>query len=199
MIDDLLKAKKENKVYFGKGVLSQTPDWAAFIRLMDRKFNNPSGYAWDDQLMSHLLPNGERKATDILIYNKMDPVIFKAVECVDGQIIDNQIPEGQPFVDILSSVFKNFHLKAIINFIGNESKYWIHKDDHYVISWGCIGNVEWKIYPDTPEDQMENLRTSNDYVSYILGPGDILFCPKGAIHEVNITEPRASLIFQAFE
>lgn len=183
ILEEILDAKNRHVVYFGKGVLSNTPDWSAFIRLMDKKFNNPAGFDWDEKLVKN-----KTVATDIMIYNKLDPVIFKAVECVDGQIVDHQIPEAQPFIDILSSTFKNFHLKAIINFVGNESNYWVHKDDHYVLSWGCIGKTEWRIYSD-----------SNTYETYILEPGDIIFCPRDILHEVVITEPRASLIFQGFE
>jgi quercetin dioxygenase-like cupin family protein len=37
--------------------------------------------------------------------------------------------------------------------------------------------------------------SAEPYESYILNPGDILFVPSGIVHQVVITEPRASILF----
>lgn len=199
MLQEFIEAKEKGRVLYKKGLLLDTPGWSDFIELMHYKFNNPSGYPWDDQLMSHLLPNGERKATDILIYNKMDPVIFKAVEYTGDTFVNNDIKKAQPLIDYFMPLYKNFQIKALINFVGNESKYWAHKDDHDVISWHCIGQMEWRIYPHLPDEHVDQVEVMNmPYETYLLDPGDVLFCPRGIGHQVFMPEPRASLILQAF-
>ena len=44
--------------------------------------------------------------------------------------------------------------------------------------------------PPTDSDQ--------PYESYILNPGDILFVPGGIVHQVVVTEPRASILFNCY-
>ena len=41
---------------------------------------------------------------------------------------------------------KNISAKMVLNFVGNESVYDIHKDIQYVISFQCIGNIEYRIF-----------------------------------------------------
>ena len=57
--------------------------------------------------------------------------------------------------------------------------------------------MEWRVYPDLELDlnQPPPTKVNSDYVSYFLNPGDLLFSPKGIIHQVVIPEPRASIIY----
>lgn len=199
MLNDFIKAREENKVCFKKGLLNNTPQWIDFLNLMTKKFHKTEKIPYDDvwRIKSE---NRWIDGTDIMIYNKMDPVIFKAVEYKDGNYGDNMI-DASPMIDLFAPIFPRFEIKAILNLIGSESEYWVHKDDHEVISWHCQGKMEWKIYHSEAENELwkqhENIKIEAPYDSYILEPGDVIYVPTGTIHEVVASEPRASLILQA--
>lgn len=198
MIEEFTKAVKEHRPYHWKSALVDTPNWADFINLLNLKFNNPTAYPWDERLLSKLLPNGENKPSDILIYSKLDPVVFRAIEYSHGEYINNQMDSATKFTELLKDLFPSHQIKAIFNFVGNESKYWIHKDDHEVVSWHCVGQVEWRIYHDlNPEDYDQLELQGKDYEAFILNPGDLFYVPKDTAHQVLVSQPRASLILQS--
>jgi hypothetical protein len=127
----------------------------------------------------------------------MDPVIFKAVQYADGNYGDNFI-NAQPMIDLLSPIFPRFEIKAILNLVGGESEYWAHVDDHEVVSWHCQGTMEWRIYPNLKDENIDQIKVKDEpYESYILEPGDVIYVPTGMGHQVVVSEPRASLILQA--
>lgn len=199
MLENFIKARQENKVHLEKNLLPNTPQWIDFLNLMTKKYNNAARQEYDD---SWRVKSEDRwiEGTDIMIYNKMDPVIFKAIQYSDGHYGDNLI-DASPLVNLLSPIFSRFEVKAIINFIGSESEYWVHKDDHEVVSWHCQGKMEWRIYPSEAENELwkqeQHMKIESPYDSYILEPGDVIYVPTGTIHEVVTPEPRASLILQA--
>lgn len=200
MIEEFRKAVEEGRTYHARGALLGTPGWAEFIELMNTKYNNPSGYDWDERLVSKLLKNGEKKASDILVYGKFDPVVFRAIDYA-YEYRNNEMPSALPLSEYFKDLFPTHQIKAIINFLGNESDYWIHKDDHHVVSWHCVGQVEWRIYHNLdPEDYNKtesNIEIKKDYESIILNPGDLFYVPIDKGHQVVIEKPRASLILQA--
>lgn len=197
MLDDLIKAREEKTVWHKKGILPNTPQWIDFFNLMTKKYHRPFENIWTPHLMTNKLENGEMGGTDIMIYGKMDPVIFKAVQYADGNYGDNFI-DASPMIDLLSPVFPRFEIKAILNLVGGESEYWAHKDDHEVVSWGCQGTMEWRIYPNLKDDNIDQIKVKDEhYDSYILEPGDLIYVPTGIGHQVVTPEPRASLILQA--
>ena len=196
MLENFIKARQENKVHLEKNLLPNTPQWIDFLNLMTKKYNNAARQEYDD---SWRVKSEDRwiEGTDIMIYNKMDPVIFKAIQYSDGHYGDNLI-DASPLVDLLSPIFSRFEVKAIINFIGSESEYWVHKDDHEVVSWHCQGKMEWRIYPNLKDKNIDHTQVEDEeYISYILEPGDVIYVPTGMGHQVVTPEPRASLILQA--
>lgn len=199
MIENFIKARQENKVHLEKGLLPNTPQWIDFLNLMTKKFNKSKTHPYDSKWREDSTDRWI-DGTDIMIYNRMDPVIFKAVKYSEGKYDDNLI-DASSLVDLFSSIFPRFEIKAILNLIGEESEYWVHKDDHEVISWHCQGKMEWRIYSNEAEQELwkqeKHMKIEAPYQSYILEPGDVIYVPTGTIHEVCASEPRASLILQA--
>ena len=74
---------------------------------------------------------------------------------------------------------------TLINFIGNQKQIPIHDDTRDSFYWQAIGNVEWQIY--------EKGNDSECLISFNVAPGDVLFVPKGIVHTVACSEPRAAL------
>ena len=183
----LFKEAKQNKqILHIPNMFSIVPTWNQFINNLNYKFNIKKTTSLEDF----------RLHNDVLIYNKLDPVVFNLIH-EDINAFD--IPQVLLNLNILKNIFqqKTSSAKALLNFVGNESLYYIHADDHDVVSWHCIGQMEWRVYPDLELDlnQPPPTKVNSDYVSYFLNPGDLLFSPKGIIHQVVIPEPRASIIY----
>ena len=186
---------QNKKVLHVKNAIDPCPDWSDFIDVLDKKFNNPSGSIPDPRLVFKIGEDGKSEKTDILIYNKLDPVVFKVIDYAEGQFGTNDMPAAHNFSNIFKNILPRHAIKAIINFVGNECDYWIHKDDHEVISWHCIGQMEWRIYENIDESKLNSQNFEGlEYTSYILNPGDFLYVPTGTAHSVLTTSPRASLI-----
>jgi hypothetical protein len=60
-----------------------------------------------------------------------------------------------------------------------------HSDPQDTIHWGCIGTSEWHIF-QKPTDE--------EYLEYIVEPGDIFWARKHMIHDVYSLTPRAACI-----
>lgn len=201
--EDFKQAEKNISCIYLENALPETPSWNDFIRAMDYKYNNPNPELYDerDDNSFFVLNKDKNQPTDIFYYNQFDPQYWNAVR-FDNK--ENLFPQTKLFIDLASNVLedKGWHIKALMNFVGNETKYSAHKDNHHVISWQCIGKVEYKIYDniESPVIQsLDDLVKDVSYKSYILNPGDVIFMPSGVIHEAVVSEPRATLILDRFE
>jgi hypothetical protein len=190
---DIISLKKafdssiyNKEAYVIRGLFNHTPSWDPFIEALNYNYSNVKDeFIWNDKLIKK-----DGYSTNILIYNELDPVVFN----VPPKIFPEIYKMFMMFSEVLG---EELSVKAIMNFVGSESSYWIHKDNHHVISWNCIGKIEWRIYKDLEDSELNSLELPNrHYESYVLNPGDVLFCPKGVAHQVVSSEPRASLIFQ---
>jgi ribosomal protein L16 Arg81 hydroxylase len=199
-MQELIDSINNKKIFLAKGLLKNTPEWKDFIELLSNKYNTPSTYEWHEQLVKNLYKDLEDRPTDILISRSLDPIVFRVVEFNDNNYILNEMPKASSFVELFSNIFKHYQIKAIMNFVGNESMYSAHKDDHDVVSWHCIGTMEWRIYPDFSEEEGQDPYIIGDkpYDSYILEPGDVIYIPKNTAHRVVVENPRASLILQTY-
>jgi hypothetical protein len=200
MIEDFIEAKNNNKVFFKKNLIPITPKWDDFITLLSNKYNTPINYGWNEDLKKILIKNKIQDfLTDIFIYDKFDPVILRVIEYNKDKYLHNSMPKAEPLVEYFKNIYDHFQLKAILNFIGNEGIYTAHKDNHDVISWHCVGTMEWRIYPTFSEDKhpIDYIEGNEPYDSYILEPGDVIYVPKNTGHRVISNTPRASLILQA--
>lgn len=183
-------AKKNNKVLFFDKAITNVPNWNSFIDNLNYKFNSEKKYS---------LIEDKRMVNDVLIYNKMDPCVFNILT---DNTESKTIIEAENVLNIFNKImgFKSGCVKSLINFVGNEAKYYIHADEHDVLSWHCIGQVEWRIYPNIILDKNIDPPTDVDepYESYILNPGDVLYVPGGVVHQVVVDQPRASIVYNYY-
>lgn len=180
-------ARDNNEVLYVKNLfLENLPTWSNFINNMNYKFYNNNDVTLVNAMKKSVLNHG--KPTDILVFEKLDFLVLQAIKYNNNEKKLNELFYDDSILKTLSEIFsyefKN--IKTLINFVGNETKYEPHYDEHDVLLLHCEGNVIWKIYND--------MKDSNP-TTYLLEPGDILFAPRGTIHQVVVTEPRASVIF----
>jgi hypothetical protein len=182
----ILEAKRSEQVLFFKNIMPATPSWGDFIQDLNINYNNNVIFDSSDKRFNN----------SVLIYNKLDPISFINTFLIKINSI-NLINKLDGICNLANSIDVGY-IKSIINFVGNESKYYIHADSHDVISWHCIGSVEWRIYKTLKQENPPPIESSEPYESYILNPGDILFVPSGIVHQVVVTEPRASILLNCY-
>lgn len=174
LIGQFNNARKNNQVLLLKNFMPNVPSWQDFINNIYNKANS-------DQLMK--FKHG-KNLNDIAIYNHLDLFIPFAADMDNENCLLGLKEVTKTLNKELGVTF--FNIKSIINFAGYEADYYKHEDPNDVISWHCIGTVEWRIYG------------KDDYKSYILEPGDIFYCPKGTVHQIVVSEPRASIVMDYF-
>ena len=171
------KAVQDKDVVLFKGLLPNTLTWDNFISILNHKFNAPDQQHLEQEPSKRFMVKDD-KVVDILIYNKLDLHIFSILE---------HNPEWyKDFLTLLKDVFGIDYpgSKALVNFIGNEAEYGIHSDDHDVLLWNCVGSVSWNIYS-----------SDSEYKTYVINSGDVLFAPKGVVHQAVVKDPRGSIVF----
>jgi hypothetical protein len=169
------KAVADHKPLILENIYSDVPSWDRVLKNIDYAYNT------------------EKK--NISIYNQMDLICFNALASVvlrDGSIFydhNGLIPESDSLVKTLNEVIGKDAVggKALINLVSNEADYWMHADDHDVISWQVLGKVEYRF---------SESKEAKPYLIHVLNPGDVVYIPTGVFHEVSILEPRATYIFQ---
>jgi hypothetical protein len=190
-------AQDKTKVVFLKSFIKDNPTWDNFIDSITKKYNDKNlmnPWSNDERYVQN---NG--KQTDIFIYNKLDLQVWNVV-CPDGNggILGlDSFPEADVFYKYFVEVTESdrWGIKSLINFAGCEANYNAHKDLQDVISWQCVDTVEYRIYENFDSEYERPLDVSNKkYDSYLLEPGDVIFLPKGVIHEVFPHNARATLI-----
>lgn len=174
LINKFNNARKNNQVLLLKNFMPNVPSWQDFINNIYNKANS-------EQLMQ--FKHG-RNLNDIAIYNYLDLFIPFAADMDNENCLLGLKEVTKTLNKELGVTF--FNIKSIINFCGYEADYYKHEDPNDVISWHCIGNVEWRIHK------------GETYESYHLSPGDLFYCPKGTVHEIVVDKPRASIILDYF-
>lgn len=171
------QAREKNDVVLFKNQIPDVLTWANFVEILNYKYNSLHQHNYKQEPSKRLITKNN-KVIDILIYNKLDMHVFDILEY-------NKKWYGEA-LKIINDCFDIdfFGSKALINFVGNEAEYGIHSDDHDVLLWNCVGSVSWNIYS-----------TKNEYKTYTINSGDVLFAPKGVIHQAVVKEPRASVAF----
>lgn len=170
-------AKNNNSVLHIKGLFNETPTWNNFIDNLDYSFNSgikmqESGEKDQERLYGMACVRSQFH-TNIIDIMKKNSTFYPGSELVKKNISD--------LLDKKISMSN-----VLINFVTKEKTINPHKDLTDVVSWHCIGSVEWRIFNEDNED---------NYDSYILNPGDVLYVPEGKKHTVVALTPRASIIF----
>ena len=184
-MDKLIKEAKDNNNYVLFEAHSPiVPEWQDFLESMDVSYKHYKNDSKDDDRWA---------SSNILILNKLDPIVFNCFLFENTKLFSSAENTITAIKDIMGRDFS--FSKIIMNFLGKEQDYHIHKDDHDVISWHCIGNVEWRFYKNIDDSYLEKTHADSiEYESVILKPGDVMFVPAGIAHQAIIEKPRASII-----
>lgn len=184
---EINNAKNTNKPILFKGILKDTPDWNYVMEYLDKKFNETPNYGeWINH--NEFLKNKNNETVPMFKYGTFD---------LQAWFIN--LPECDQMSNIFSLNEKHvneMNFKILIDFLGTGEKNSIHKDHSEVYSWTWINSIEYRIYEDKNEYPFEHsLDIHNEpYESFIIEAGDVLYMPKGIIHQSIINEPRVSLI-----
>jgi hypothetical protein len=169
-----------------RGFCKDVPNWSDFIENFNYNYNKGNiKQNKDPRLISD----------NILLYNKFDPVIFNCIENENTTLFFKSLYAIKKIKELMGKDPDS--IKSIINFLSNEQNYWAHSDPHDVISWHCVGKVIYKMYESKDGDGHKDPIdiTGRKFKEYTLNPGDVVFIPSGVVHQVIVTEPRATLIF----
>ncbi len=178
--------------------------WEDILKILDYRYQNAT---ITEKIPNVPLIKSFANGNYVDIIKNSDNFHFHVWSILSSKEIDdymyNNISESfsetfKYFIDYLKYTNETGLFKAIINFVGNESTMSIHKDHHSTIFIQCVGSVSYKIYEDvdgeTEADLSDNIRNDTKVESITLNPGDIMFVPKGKVHQVTATEPRATLL-----
>jgi hypothetical protein len=207
-------ANSSGKVLFLKGFMKESPDWKDFVGLIDHQYNNPlstksTEFIYNDSKNREHGPkfflNHNGKSTNMYSMKNLDMHIL-FVKQINGVEHDwYSLPHLDEFLSIFGKKGIQNTAKCLINFAGNEFVGNIHSDKQDVVSWTCAGEIEYRIYkvynkePGTEIDMADGNRVEyehnvNEYDSYIMQPGDVIYMPKGTFHQAVAHSPRASII-----
>ena len=163
-----------------KNFFNNFPTWEKIIKILDYQYNNPTMINESEGTV-----HKNNSPTGIRMMNRL---------CLHSWGLGNSqkilLDEFKNIYSIFlnhNKIEKNISAKMVLNFVGNESVYDIHKDIQYVISFQCIGNIEYRIFED-------EINTDN-YISYFLEPGDAFYISPGTVHQVVVNEPRVTVLF----
>ena len=175
-----------------KNFLKKTPNWQSFLDNLNFHYNNPLNLRPDDGAVVL----NKNKTTNIYMLQKLGLHCWH-VRTQDGINLE-ELKEIYNSVLLNNRVAKqSVSAKMVLNFVGNEESYNIHKDPQHVISMQCIGNIEYRIYEDFDLDSKYN-ESDLKYESYHISAGDIFYMSPGTIHQVVVTEPRATVLIDFF-
>jgi hypothetical protein len=181
------EARDLNKVAVFRSYFTVSPTWSDVIELMYKASNSTKETLSDDK---------RSISGSMLTYNRLDPVIFGALDFSDTGIYNKFLQNEEKITDLFGHSLFECNPKVIANLIGKEEKgYYIHSDNHDVFLWNCEGQVEWRIYKDSLESHIHTDLLNVYYESIVLNPGDAIFCPSGVMHQAVVSEPRASFVF----
>ena len=170
-------ATNNNNVVFLKDAFPVVPDWGTIIDLVDYVGS-------DDYVTSNTREHNIGFHRDMYI---------RASDVVDpntGRSAKNISPELDTVLDFFNEVFEHdsTYSEAYINLKTRVAESSPHNDGWVAVAWGCIGSIEWRIYPNFyPKQDKE------DYLTYVTNPGDVIIIPRGVFHMVTPLSPRASI------
>jgi hypothetical protein len=181
----LQKCKELNEPYVFKSLCNEVPKWQNFIdHTNDQYWNNRIA-----EVPSN--PYRERFVRGVLFKN---PLYLNVV---------GPNSKWYPEIDLFFNIFneaipyKGSALSAYINF-AKEQPSDPHFDETDNFYWQCIGQTIWKFYSSEKRSFSESNinKDSNGYFEFEVNPGDVVYIPRGMIHDVATMGPRAALQFK---
>ena len=182
--EKIRKAKVEKRPVLFKGILPTNSDWNYIMNYINNKFNETPKY---------------QVQNDRFFKNKKDKTVpMLSNSDLNLQAWGIKLPECKNLSDTFSITNKvnESSFKLLIDFLGFGNLNNIHKDKSEVYSWTLINSVEYRIYGNKNEYPFEEtLEIGNEpYESFIIEAGDVMYMPKGVVHQSVVNEPRVSLI-----
>jgi hypothetical protein len=167
--DQISDAKLNQKPLIIKNALNKTPGWQNFIDHLNYEYHKPDTKVSVNPHLEYFI-NGVlfKRRLYLFVHN---PNI-------------NFYPELDGFYKFLNSIgeYSGSMIGAYINFA--QELYPIrHHDKKDHIYWQCIGKTEWKFYDGNTEN----------YDSFLVEQGYIVFIPKFLDHEVESPGSRAAI------
>jgi hypothetical protein len=181
----LQESKEFNKPYLFKGLLNETPGWQNFIDHIDHQY-------WNNKIAEvPSNPYRERFIRGVLFKN---PLYLNVVAPKE-----ELYPQINSFFNLFDQAipYRGMALSAYVNF-AKEQPSEPHFDETDNFYWQCIGKTFWKFYSSEKrsfsESNIDN--KSEGYIEFEVEPGDVVYIPRGMIHDVQTIGPRAALQFK---
>lgn len=181
----LQECKELHKPYIFKSLCNKVPDWQSFIdHINDQYWNNKIA-----EVPSN--PYRERFIRGVLFKN---PLYLNVIAPNN-----KWYPEIDLFFDIFNQAipYKGHAISAYVNF-AKEQPSEPHFDETDNFYWQCIGTTIWKFYTSEKRSFSESNidKNSEGYLEFEINAGDVVYIPRGMIHDVSTTGPRAALQFK---
>lgn len=181
ILKEITEARNLNKPLLLKGLLKDNPTWEYAINYSAEKFNAKSTKNFNHE--------------GFLKNKNGDTVSMFRSSFLDIQIWDIDLPECNIMKKTFNIEADSSAFKILMDFLPSPFPNNIHKDYAEVYSWTWINSVEYRIYEDKdyPFEQAIDIH-DHPYESFIIEAGDVMYMPKGTVHQSIIDNPRASLI-----
>lgn len=181
----LQNCKENNKPYLFKSICQETPSWENFIKHTNDQY-------WNKRIaVVPSNPYRERFIRGVLFKN---PLYLNVVE---PKI--EWYPQIEKFFSIFDAAipYRGIPVSAYINFAQEEPSN-PHFDETDNFYWQCIGSTDWKFYSSEKRSfDSSNINTNSDgYIEFNVQEGDVVYIPRGMIHDVSTNGPRAAIQFK---
>ena len=181
----LQDCKENNKPYLFKSICQETPKWDNFIRHTNDQY-------WNKRIaVVPSNPYRERFIRGVLFKN---PLYLNVVE---PKV--EWYPQIEKFFAVFDAAipYRGVPVSAYINF-AKEDPSNPHFDETDNLYWQCIGSTDWKFYSSEKRSfDPSNINTNSDgYIEFNVQEGDVVYIPRGMIHDVSTNGPRAAIQFK---
>ena len=177
------ECKEKNIPYLFKSICNETPSWEEFIAHINDQYHNKRIAVVPSN------PYRERFIRGVLFKN---PLYLNVLEPSSQwyKTIDS-------FFDLFNQIipYRGFALSAYINFSKEEPSEF-HFDETDNLYWQCIGETDWEFYVNKKRS-FDNLeKFEKEYIKFKVSPGDVVYIPRGMMHNVKTSGPRGALQFK---
>jgi hypothetical protein len=192
---------KNNEVLHIKNFFEFNHSWDMHIDILNHQYN----FSNLEKIGAYQIQRASDTYTKIIKNSKNFHFhvwdIGKSYITEKDEIISKEI---NSFINMFIPLLKNkelFAIKSSLNFVGGSQDEFIgveHSDLLDVLSIQSVGSVNYNIYKPYSKktySAQDPIDIANlEKTTYLLEKNDLFFMPKGTIHQVEVFEPRATLI-----
>lgn len=195
LIEGITKAEKDESYFLVKKLVSKEnmPGWAEMLDSIYLMADQPL-----DEELDAVISKDIEKLIGRLLVSKGVYLTFKATQ----EENDKMFPKIKEMVDILRGLKDGFQIqfygpKVSVgpHFIGP------HQDSWHAATLQCEGNTIWSLkHEDKIEDKTKLIRfdrEDSDVSVITLEPGDFLYFSQKLFHQIEVSGPRGSLLFNS--